>query len=150
MPSAHEREPAVVFSAAGLVVRTAAPTVLLAMKASSMRKIDVRDVVFLAEYLDLHTAPEIIQIHDEWFPVDPLTEAQVAHLDDVETILTVRASPTIPGLDGPLLRARSLREAKPKRRMTVAPPWCRVDLIPWTRRRRTRESDIHTRYSRPG
>ena len=109
LPSTRDARPSVVFSAPGLVVRSASPEVLLAMKASSLRKVDLRDVVFLAEYLGLRSAQEIVAIHDRWYPGQPLSDDHCAQLDDVEAILTTRSSRAIPDLAPLLRRASALR-----------------------------------------
>jgi hypothetical protein len=93
LPRADDPHPDPVFDHANLRVLRASDRHLLAMKAAAARRntADVTDIALLARHLGVDDPREVVRIHDEVFPDEPLDDAKVAVIEEA------LAAPTRPG-----------------------------------------------------
>jgi hypothetical protein len=80
LPRTDDPYPVPVFDHQNLRVMRTSDRHLLAMKAGASRRNtkDVEDLRTLAEHLDLQSADDVVRIHDEVFPDEPLTPDKIA------------------------------------------------------------------------
>ena len=74
MPKRTDYRARTVYGDANLVVTAASAEHLLAMKVRAARDSDLKDIAFLVQHLGLHSAREVMEVHDEVFPESPLPE----------------------------------------------------------------------------
>ncbi len=72
-----------VFDHPGLRVMVASPRHLLAMKVLSARTRDRQDILTLAEHLNLVTSAEVLQVLEQVFPDEPVSDRSRAAVEEL-------------------------------------------------------------------
>ena len=82
-PTDYRSHEGTVYDGHHLQVAAASPQVVLAMKVRAARPTDVDDIRFLLSVLELEDVDAIVEIHDRFFPGDPLPAPKRMLLEDL-------------------------------------------------------------------
>ena len=87
MPRLPDQDSITLFSSENLMVTGASPEFLLSMKMRSARQSDFEDIATLLNALDIHTADQEFEIHDQVFHHQPLADVERNGLRNIITDL---------------------------------------------------------------